>query len=198
MKFLLMTIYLLVPFLFTHSGYYDEVKISTTSEEARILYLNAREYSENMEFGKAILLINKALKIDPDFALAYLLKARQIKNFTDQEYNLHKAEKLSNNISEGEKYLILYYNGVFDSDPVTQQMYLKKLIENYPADKRIQFLAASEKYLSGNFKEALDHLVKVIEIDPFYHPAYNLIGYCKAGLDKGEEKKEIVFILTAF
>lgn len=197
MKALILSVLLLLSgSLISGGGLSDEINITTKSEEAKRLYITARDLSEKMEFAKAILLINRALKIDPEFALAYLLKARQTSDFNDQEYNLHKAEKYSQRISEGEKYLIHYYNGVFSANFVMQKKYLEKLLEIYPGDKRIQMLAAGDNYLNGDYEKAMEHLIKVIEIDPFYYPAYNLLGYCKAGLDGGEQQNSLQDFFT--
>jgi len=202
---ILLIILLLAPCMMQHGSQrqHDEIQITTSSEQARSLYLDAREFSEKMDFGNAILLINKALKIDPDFALAYLLKARQTSNYKDQVYNLRKAEELSYKISDGERFLVLYYVGVFNSNTRMQEKYMARLTDFYPWDKRVQIIAASDKYITGDYQKALEHLVKAIEIDPFFYPAYNLIGYCKAELDETKENEKLfqefqTVILTPF
>lgn len=191
MKYIIVIISMVGAFAIIYAEEYDEIKISTTSEEAKLLYINARDLSENMQFAQAIILINKALKIDPKFALAYLLKARQINNLDEQEFNLRRAEKFCSYATEGERFLIHYFNGVFDNNHQTQQKYLNKLTEIFPGDKRVQIIAASEKYLAGDLTMALEHLRRALELDPFYYPAYNLLGYCKAGLSEMKEPDKV-------
>lgn len=186
----------LLPFSLISSRQTDEIQITTISEEARQLYIDARDLSEQMEFGKAIVLLNKALKIDSGFALAYLLKARQITNINDQKFYLRKAEEMCYKISEGEKILVHYYSSIFSAEDKLRDNYLKKLTDNYPDDKRVQFIAASEKYLAGEYYKALELLTKVIELDPFYFPAYTLLGYCKAELDEEESNGILLDLFT--
>ena len=84
-------------------------KITTSSPEAFALYVEGREYHIKTDFVKSIELMNKALAIDPNFAMAYRSLAVSYTNaYMSAESNrsLEKAMSLRDRVSERERLLL--------------------------------------------------------------------------------------------
>ncbi len=84
-------------------------KITTSSPEAYKYYVEGRMYHNQADFPQSIDLMEKAVAIDPDFAMAYRSMGISYSNMgyrsKFREY-LEKAVALGNRISDREKYLI--------------------------------------------------------------------------------------------
>ena len=83
-----------------------EVPITTKSEEARQLFLHGRDRLEKNELDEAKRLIDQAIQKDPEFALAYLLRASVGGGFNVRRENREKASALTSKVTQGERLLI--------------------------------------------------------------------------------------------
>jgi serine/threonine protein kinase/Tfp pilus assembly protein PilF len=83
--------------------------ITTSSPEAYKYYSEGRKYHNTGEFRKSIPLMERALEVDPEFAMAYRSMAASYGNIgygsKRREY-LQKAFEFSDRLSDGEHYLI--------------------------------------------------------------------------------------------
>nr|NIN91575.1 tetratricopeptide repeat protein [bacterium] len=123
--------------------------ISTSSPEAYRYYSEGRKYHYTGEYRESIPFMQKAIEIDPSFAMAYRSMAMSFGNLgygVEERKHLQKAFELTNRLSDRERYLI---QGDFYR---TEKIYDKaieaydKLLELYPDD------------LTGNNNSALTYL----------------------------------------
>ncbi len=113
-------------------------KITTSSPEALKLYLQGREFHNKGEPAQSIPLMQRAIALDPEFAMAYYRLAVDYIESGDpaeMRINLQKALELSDRVSERERYLIqgaVYHQSeeTFDQAIATYA----KLLELYPDD----------------------------------------------------------------
>jgi tetratricopeptide (TPR) repeat protein len=187
MKKLIYAICLTILFLFLCANYAalaqnteTEIPITSASETAVQKYIEARMLSEDFQIAKALSLYNEAITLDPDFALAYAGKAFIAGDFKKSTENIDKAVSLSGNVSVGEKYYIAFTKAFIDGDVIKQHETVDKLMELYPSDKRVAFMAAGLHYVTGTYDETVEYLKKAVAIDPKFAPAYNLLGYAYA------------------
>ena len=166
-----------------------EMPITTSSDEALKLFLEGRENLELIEFDAAAQLLDQAIAVDEDFALANLYRWRTGVGGADNSLQyLRKAMDQVDNISEGEKYLILSYNAQAKREGVKVKEYLDKLLELFPSDKRVQFLLGNYyQNFEWNNKKAIDYFKRAKKIDKNYAPVYNSSGYCNIELGNYEE-----------
>jgi len=195
-KFLLtvFSLLLLCNFIFAQDL---DLPITTTSDEARNIFKEGRAYLENVHVEKAAELFDEAIKLDPNFALAYLYRAGTfVGGFNVSREHLNKAVKLKKNVTGGEKNLILYQQAVNNGDQVRQKMFLDNLIVAFPYNKRIQQLAGNYYFGISNYEKALKHLKKSTEIDENFAPSYNMLGYVELSLENYDaaEKAFIKYI----
>src|SRR5215204_1072005 len=83
-----------------------KIFITTSSEEARKEYLAGRDLQEKLRITDSIQHFDKAISLDPNFALAELNRANVSPTAKEFFAHLNKAVALSDKASEGERMLI--------------------------------------------------------------------------------------------
>ncbi|MFP4083103.1 MAG: protein kinase domain-containing protein [Candidatus Aminicenantes bacterium] len=84
-------------------------KITTSSPQAFKYYVEGREFHQRGEYRKNVQLMEKALALDPEFAMAYRSMAMGYNNlalFSEKKKYLQKAFELKDRLSDRERYLI--------------------------------------------------------------------------------------------
>jgi tetratricopeptide (TPR) repeat protein len=182
--FLWMIFFVLPISLFAHL---KEIPVTTKSKEALKYFLEGRDKNEDEELVAAAALLDKAIKLDPAFAKAYLYRSLSGGGDDVFHQNLDKAVSLADKVSEGEKLEILLFKAWADGNNQKQKEIIDQLLKSFPSDKRVHMLAGY--YFSDNKElySALIHFKKSAELDNKYAPAYNMIGYCESTLDKYTE-----------
>ena len=139
-------------------------KITTSSPEAYRHYSEAKKYFYKPEYRKAIQLFERAIEIDSEFAMAYMLLASAYSNLgyssKNKEY-IQKAFELTDRVSDRERYEI-------EGD----------------------FYFWSWK----TFDKAIDSYKKLLELYPEYGSGNNMLGLTYAWLeqwDKAIERYEV-------
>ena len=164
-----------------------EIPITTSSAEARQLFIDGRDAMENAEILKARKLIDEAITEDSSFALAYLYRAfiGGAGNFGE---NFDKAISFSDKISEGEKLLIRMYKSLYmDNNKKLGMEQLDKLIAMYPEDARLRFYKGVMFSQSEKNDSAIVQLKIAVQLNPDYAVVHNTLGYIY--LDKKENEK---------
>ncbi|MFB0564307.1 MAG: protein kinase, partial [Candidatus Aminicenantaceae bacterium] len=136
-------------------------KITTSSPEALKHYIEGRKYHLTLDYMRSIELMEKAVAIDPDFAMAYRSLAQSYGNIGFRprlkEY-MKKALELSDRLPAREGYLI---GGDFYS--YSEKTYdkaieaYKKLLELYPDDPTGNHNLAVKYSALGEKQKAIDH-----------------------------------------
>jgi serine/threonine-protein kinase len=115
----------------------DLAEITTSSETAFKSYAQGLKYVNAGERDKSLPFFEEAVRIDPDFAMAYkeLALVNQTKDYTKYREYLKKAMDLVDKVSERERYLITgsYYSNV-DIDHIKAIDAYTQLLEIYPDD----------------------------------------------------------------
>jgi tetratricopeptide (TPR) repeat protein len=154
-----------------------KIAVTSSSEEAKKEFLQARDLAEKLLAQDSLQHYDKAISLDPNFAIAELGRANASptpKEFFD---HLKKAVSLSGKASEGEKLLILATEAGANGDVAKQKGYLDQLIAAHPNDERAQFALGGYYFGQQDYTQAIEHYKKATELAPTYSPAYNLLGY---------------------
>jgi tetratricopeptide (TPR) repeat protein len=154
-----------------------KIAITTASEEARKEFLAGRDLAEKLRVTDSIAHFDKAISLDPNFALAELNRANV--SPTAQEFfaHLNKAVTLSAKASDGERMLIQATEAGANANPTKQKEILEQLVAAYPNDERAHFNLGGYHFGQQEFTQAIDHYKKATEIAPDYSTAYNILGY---------------------
>jgi tetratricopeptide (TPR) repeat protein/predicted Ser/Thr protein kinase len=112
----------------------DIKTITTGSTKAFISYVEGKRLYEEQKFEDSLKILNKAIALDPEFAMAYRLIAEDyvyLRNIEQYEKNLSKARSLLNRVSERDYYMIQ----AFAASSLQESIDLyRKLLAIYPDD----------------------------------------------------------------
>lgn len=154
-----------------------KIPVTTSSEEARKEFLAGRNLSEKLRITDSIAHYDKAISLDPNFALAELTRAQvspTAKEFFD---HLKKAVALSDKASDGERMLIQAAEAGANANPAKQKEILDKLVAAYPKDERAHFNLGNYHFGQQDFAQAITHYKHATELAPDYSTAFNILGY---------------------
>jgi len=155
----------------------NKIPITTNSEEARQLFLEGRDFTQRILFRDAYERFDEATTKDPQFALAYIYKAITAETPKLVYENIDKAVSLSDNVSEGERLLILAVEANNSSNPAKQMEHMNKLVELYPDDELAHIWIASYYLEQQEYELVVEEATKAKDIRSDCSPAYNLLGY---------------------
>jgi tetratricopeptide (TPR) repeat protein len=161
-----------------------KIPVTTTSEEARALFLKGRELSERLRGTDAHDYFLQAVELDPNFAWAHFLAG--FTGSTAQEFwdHLGQAVDSADGASEGERLLILAAEAGTQGDADTQKGLLEQLVAAYPDDERAHNTLGGLYFGRQEWHKAISHYDRAIEINPDFSQSYNQKGYAHRALEE--------------
>jgi len=168
----------------------DKVPITTSSQEARQLYLEGRDLLEKLRGTDARRRFEQSVAKDPNFALAYVGLANT--SGTNGEFvdaTTH-AVALADKVSEGEKHLILALDSGLKGDPAGNLKHLTDLVALFPNDERAHNQLGNLYFGRQEYTSAISHYVKATSINPSFSTPYNQMGYAYRFLEKFDDAEK--------
>ncbi len=173
------------------------VDLTTSSLEAYNYFLRGRDDAENLIGSDAKKFLEKAIALDPKFAVAYLYLSTAeflLIDFKAQDEALKKAKEYAGGASEKERlYIEAEFAGTIERNSRKKLRLLLELTEKYPQEKYAHYELGNFYYSSDRYSEAIPEFEKAIALDPDYGPAFNMLGYTYAGAGD-YEKAEAAFL----
>ncbi len=168
--------------------------VTTTSMEAYDYYLKGREASDKFYHEEAKHYLEKAVELDPQFAVAYLYLGDvylQLQSRGDERKEvLRKAKEYSEKATEKERlYILAEYASSIERDSEKRIRILKELIEKYPNEKDARYELGFYYQGRNLFEEALNEYQKALELAPADGFILNALAY--ACSDMGNFEKAI-------
>ena len=156
-------------------------EITTASFDAFRLYSDGLEASSNFCLGDARELLERAVKIDPSFAMAHLelsVLADTRGEFGVGSSHLEKAYENRERPPERQRLAIeAHYAFVRDRNRVKAVELYEKLVSRYPDDAH-GYDRLSGPYIATNrLEEAVTAARRGLEVSPDSGPLYNKLGY---------------------
>jgi serine/threonine protein kinase/Flp pilus assembly protein TadD len=155
--------------------------VTTSSLEAYRYYLEGRENYRKLYTVEARIALEKAVKLDPEFAMAYYLLALSngdLENIEAEAAAIKRAKALSLKATEKERLRIEeYYADVVEKDPDKSYRIRRQIVEKYPKEKGIFYDLGIYYFNRGAYDEAIIELNRALELDPNYGMAHNELGY---------------------
>ncbi len=166
--------------LATAIGYAQESKdivFTSKSPEALKYFLQGLDLVDNFRISEAGPYFEKAIKADPDFAIAYDYWAGTATSGEEGWKRLNKAVELSKTASEPERLIIMYDQAVSENKLDVARQNVKQLVEVLPQSKRAHYAYAL--FLDGqqNDNDAENEYKMAISLDPAFAAAYNNYAY---------------------
>jgi tetratricopeptide (TPR) repeat protein len=166
--FLLLAVFMMIPEKLEAQG--NTIAISTSSDEARETFIIGRQKKENIQLVAAEMLFNRAIELDPEFALAYVYRGGP--------GDFERAMELSDGVTEGERLTILYFIANERYEYKDARDYLDLLLQKFPSCKHVHLWAGLfNENILHNYQLALDHFYIASRLDEYYAAPHNEIGY---------------------
>ncbi len=162
--------------------------ITTSSDEARKLYVEARSLMDSSQRDRARPLLERATELDPDFVLAQLLLARTQLRGADVRAVMERAAEMQGAVemSEAEALYLEAMLAGRRGDTETQRGSIERLGEMYPHDERVLTMVGGLHY--GRDDElAIDYFRRAVEAAPDWASGYNTLGYAYKNVGRTEE-----------
>jgi len=172
------------------------VDLTTSSMDAYNYFLRGRDDYEKFYLADARKFLEKAVSLDPTFAVAYLYLGKTAGGIYDtktQTEAYEMAMKYSERASEKERlYIEAGYASIVERNPEKRLRLLLELTNKYPQEKEFHSELGLVYQGREKYQEALEEYEKALALDPNFGYAINAAGYAYA--DIGEFEKAIQYL----
>ncbi len=154
-------------------------ELTTHSTEAYAAYLQGREQLDRFEEPEARKSFEKAVALDPEFAIAYVRLAQTLERDGDTakiQAAYRKAKELSTRAPEKERLLIeARYAWRVEKDNRKSIELLRTLVAKYPTEKEFHFELGGRLYADP--EAAIAEYQAALALDPEYGNALNSMAF---------------------
>lgn len=154
--------------------------ITTSSAKARALYLKGMEDYENLYLERCNDDWRAAVKEDPNLAVAWVWIAFNSSNPQEVTAAREKAKALAPKLSPGEQLMIAWIIKVQEGDYIGGITAMNDLLEMYPRDKHLLYLAGNWLMGENGNDQARRMFEKALAIDKSFPAALNDLAYVDA------------------
>ena len=165
----------------------EKMPITTSSDEARELFIEGRDLYENFKVPQSIPYFKKAVQLDPTFALAHLYLSNEQTGGADADKHFKKALELSGQVSKSEKYQIQYFKAYREGNRPKMKEHLDALLSEYPDDERTHYWMSLFWFEQDELDKAAEYLKQAVDLNADFAPAHNQLGYCQMQLGKMDQ-----------
>jgi len=156
----------------------EKVPVTCASDDARAAFLTGRELQENLRVTDSRQHFQRAVEIDPEFALAHLALANTALTNAEFFQELARASELAGDSSDGERLIVNANVAGANGEPELQGQLLQELVATYSEDERAHQLVGNFYFFTRQeYERAIEHYRRATDINPNFAPAYNLLGY---------------------
>jgi tetratricopeptide (TPR) repeat protein len=166
------------------------VTLTTSSTEARDLYLKGRALAEQLRAQDGRKFFEQAVAADPAFAMAHYQLAVTSPTAKDFFSHLKEAVALSDKASEGEQLMIKVLEANGNAKPKEALEYAQQLVSKYPDDERAHFILGTSYFGRQDWDKAISEYQRSIAINPDFSGAYNLLGYSYRSIGKYDDAEQ--------
>jgi tetratricopeptide (TPR) repeat protein len=164
--------------------------VTTSSADARRLYLEGRDLAEKLRLTDARRLYSQAVAADGTFALAYIGLANTsgtTKEFIDATT---RAASLAGGVSEGERHIILAVEAGMKGNPAGVLSHYNELVRLFPNDERALTLLGIAYFGRQDYDNAIKYFVRATTVSPSFSVPYNQLGYAYRFVEKYAEAEQ--------
>jgi serine/threonine protein kinase/tetratricopeptide (TPR) repeat protein len=159
-------------------------EITTSSPEAYRYYLEGRKHHSALEYEKSIESMEKAIAIDPEFAMAYRSLAMSYKTlgkYKEEDKYLQKAMEFSDRLTEREKLFLqgaFFYKSDLTFDKAIEAY--NELLKIYPEDKIANHNLALVYHTLEEWDKAIELYETAKKADTDFILSYTNLATCYA------------------
>jgi len=167
------------------------IDLTTNSMEAYNYFLRGRDDWEKYYHADARKFLEKAVALDPTFAVAYLYLSKAssvLADFKAGDEALEKAKQYSGKATEKERlYIEAQYARIIERNPEKRQILLRELTEKYPQEKNAHFELGFFYEGRKSYLDSIGEYEKAISLDPNFGYAINQLAYVHAQMGNFEK-----------
>jgi tetratricopeptide (TPR) repeat protein len=154
--------------------------VSTSSAEARALYVKGMADYENLYLDRCNDDWRAAVKVDPNLAVAWAWIAFNSSDPKEVSAAREKAKALAPKLTPGEQLMIAWIAKVQEGDFIGGISAMNDMLEMYPKDKHLLYLAGNWLMGEDGDEQALRIMEKALALDKNYPAALNDLAYLYA------------------
>jgi tetratricopeptide (TPR) repeat protein len=168
-----------------------KIPITTTSPEARELYYKGRDLVDKLRLTDARSTLEQALKLDPDFAMAWVLMANSAGSANEFFAAVKAANANPAGLSDGERLTVEALDAGAKGEPERQRELLTKLVKAYPNDERAHNALGGFHFGRQEYPQAIEAYRKATQLAPTYSAPLNQLGYAHRFLGNYAEAEKV-------
>jgi len=155
-----------------------KLPVTTSSEAAAHYFETGMVHYENHRWNFALRDWREAIRLDPNFAQAYVWICFTTTDPTEEGRERAKAKALIKEVTPGEQLLIHWMVDVHENRYVEGIMAMNDMLAMFPQDKRLNFMVGYWLYRWQDEYEVSKKLtLRALAVDPNYATCYNQLGY---------------------
>jgi tetratricopeptide (TPR) repeat protein len=153
------------------------IPVSTRSQEARKLTEQALDKYENVMLDDSVVIAEEATQKDHGFALSYAVLAFATRRSTGNSTALARAKSLLSRATPDEQLMVRWMTSIQDRNLLPAISSMNDLLKRYPKNKHVLYLTSEWLYTQEDFERAQKMLESLLQLDPNFPPALNMLGY---------------------
>src|ERR1017187_9276900 len=154
--------------------------VTTSSAQARALYEKGMQDYENLYLDRCNDDWRAAVKADPNLAVAWAWIAFNGSDPKEVSAAREKAKALAPKLTPGEQLMVAWIAKVQEGDFIGGISAMNDLLEMYPKDKHLLYLAGNWLLLEDGNEQAQRIMEKALAIDKRFPAALNDLAYLDA------------------
>lgn len=175
--------------------------VTTTNLEAYRHYFLGEELYSKYKTDEAAEEFEKAIQLDPTFALAHYRLAYMIawSNPALAEEPVQRAMRLIDRAPEKERHMIRAVKAYVEGNPSEAIAISLEALKLYPTNREALWMVGDLSFHLGDYGTAITHIEKVLELDPQFEPARShlLWAFEESGAYKRMEQYALRYVEEA-
>jgi len=173
---------------------FGTLPIAIRSDESRKLIEKAVDQYENVLLDLSIDNAHKAAIKDGHSALAYAIWSYAANRTQPVPDALQRAKALAPKATPEEQLLVNWLVDVQQADNIAAIGAMNDLLARFPNDKHVLYLTSEWLYFQQDYDRSRRMMEKIIQIDPDFPPALNMLGYVYIQTGDPDPAKAISFL----
>jgi non-specific serine/threonine protein kinase len=169
-------------------------EVATASMEAYDIFLQGRDSFERLYNEDARRLLEKAIALDPSFAVAHLYLAwthTRLRDTKARDEAFEKAKACSDRATPRQRlHIDAAYAKTIERDEKKELGILHEIVRAYPDEKRAHHRLAGYYRAQGRFYQAIEEYNKALELDPEFGWSLNELAYMYTDVEDFEKAEE--------
>jgi tetratricopeptide (TPR) repeat protein len=155
-----------------------KLQVTTSSQAAQRYFETGMVHYENHRWNFALRDWNEAIRLDPNFAQAYVWICFTTTDPSEEARNRARAKSLIEQVTPGEQLLIRWMADVHENRYVEGIIAMNDLLDMFPQDKRLNFMVGYWLFRSQDEYEISKKVtLRALAVDPNYATCYNQLAY---------------------